>query len=154
MELNSVSREQLSTILTAKLTDRLLEERQHGEFTSWDDLHFRMRGLGQKKLNGLRKAGFRVNNEMASEPDGSCDEAGKESATRMELSRATRMHLEEALSPTMASKVLSARVERDFSSWKDLRSRVPGLGTKKVSQLRELFSIPKPGGLEEDGYEP
>ena len=51
----------LADILSANLADSIVKERElNGDFSSFEDLQKRIRGLGPVKINKLKEAGFVV----------------------------------------------------------------------------------------------
>lgn len=57
----------------------------------------------------------------------------------LEINQANEAELDsiKGMGPAMTRKVLNARVEKPFINWKDLMSRVTGIGKKKAQQFSD-----------------
>jgi competence protein ComEA len=57
----------------------------------------------------------------------------------LEINQASEAELDsiKGMVPAMTRKVLNARTEKPFINWKDLMSRVPGIGNAKAQQFSE-----------------
>jgi competence protein ComEA len=62
IDLNLANQAQLEMVkgVGPQLSDRILAERAHGRFESWDDFVARMKGIGPSHASRLSAAGLRV----------------------------------------------------------------------------------------------
>ena len=61
------------------------------------------------------------------------------SVAALEINQANEAELDsiKGMGPAMTRKVLNARAEKPFKNWKDLMSRVTGIGKNKARQFSE-----------------
>ena len=57
----------------------------------------------------------------------------------LEINQANEAELDsiKGMGPAMTRKVLTARADKPFTNWKDLMSRVTGIGKKKAQQFSD-----------------
>jgi competence protein ComEA len=61
------------------------------------------------------------------------------SVLALEINQANEAELDsiKGMGPAMTRKVLTARADKPFTNWKDLMSRVTGIGKKKAQQFSD-----------------
>ena len=76
-------------------------------------------------------------------------------AVEVNTADASQLETVRGIGPAMSAKILTARKNGAFKDWEDLRTRVPGIGTKKASSVSQagltVAGRPKGDAVATDG---